>query len=183
MRRHPVGASASPYFGFGSRVRGAPLAAQVTGHEYRAGKSIEGRHFLSVFPAVGRCASPCAAPPQAAHDFISWLRQVGSSGAQHPRAGIRAHHPSPPLPRPRPADLAAAPIAPQAEAASAAPSTAQSQAAHEQAEPTSPAAADNTRAEPAQAQAEPASPATPNTVQAASPAASNKAKPAVPIND
>jgi hypothetical protein len=52
-------ASASPYFGLGL-CQGAPLAAQVTGHEYRAGKSIEGRHVLSVFPAIGRHVSACA---------------------------------------------------------------------------------------------------------------------------
>jgi hypothetical protein len=118
---------------------------------------------------------------QAPHDFISWLRQVGSSGAQHPRAAIGAHHLSPPLPRPRPAELAA--VALQAEPASAGRNTAESESAHEQAQPTSPAAVDDTLAEPAQAA--PASPDAPNTVQAepASPAAPKKAKPAVPIND
>jgi hypothetical protein len=120
-------------------------------------------------------------PPREPHDFISWLRQVGSTGAQHPRAAIGAHHLSPPLPRPRPAELAA--VALQAEPASAGRNTAESESAHEQAQPTSPAAVDDTLAEPAQAA--PASPDAPNTVQAepASPAAPKKAKPAVPIND
>jgi hypothetical protein len=117
---------------------------------------------------------------QAPHDFISWLRQVGSSGAQHPRAGIGAHHPLPPLPRPRPPELAV--VAPAAEPASAAPNTAESEDAHEQA---SPAATDNTRADPIQVQARPAPPDGPNTLQAepASPAAPSKAKSAVLIND
>ena len=92
-------------------------------------------------------ASACAQTlPKEPHDFISWLRQVGSTGTQRPRAPIGAHHLSPPLPRPQPAELAA--VAPQAEPASAGRNTAKSEAAHEQELPTSPAAADNTLAEP-----------------------------------
>jgi hypothetical protein len=124
-----------------------------------------------------------SAHAQAPHDFISWLRQVGSSGAQHSRAGIGVHHPLPPLPRPRPAELAV--VAHATEPASAAPNTAESGDAHEQAEPTSPATTDNARTEPIQVQARPAPPDGGNTLQAepASPAAPSKAKSAVLIND
>jgi hypothetical protein len=98
------------------------------------------------------------------------------------RAHIDAHQQSPPLPRPRPVELTA--VAPQAEAASAASNTAQSEAAHERAQPTSPAAADNTRAT-VHASPGPASADVPNAVQfePALPAATNKARPAVLIND
>ena len=94
--------------------------------------------------------------------------------ALNARARIGAHLPSLPLPRPRPAELAAVP--PQAEAVSAKP--------NEQPESTSPVVADNTRTG-AHPPAGPASPDAPNNVQAepASPAAPNKAKPAVLIND
>lgn len=138
--------------------------------------------FSLSFLLLAVASAHAQAPPQAPHDFISWLHQFGGAGAQHPGAHIGAHQQSPPLPRPRPVELTG--VAPQAEAASAAPNTAQSEAAHEQAEPTSPAAADNTRAA-VRASPGSASADTPNPVQfePVLPAAPNKAKPAVLIND
>ena len=41
------------------------------------------------------------------HDFTNWLDHVGDTGANHSR--VVSH--SPPLPRPRPAELASAPVA------------------------------------------------------------------------
>jgi hypothetical protein len=130
--------------------------------------------FSLSFLLLAVASSNAQTPSQAPHDFISWLHQVGGAGAQRPRARIGAHLPSLPLPRPRPAELAAVP--PQAEAVSAKP--------NEQPESTSPAVADNTRTG-AHPPAGPGSPDAPNNVQAepASPAAPNKAKSAVLIND
>jgi hypothetical protein len=145
-------ASASPHFGLGS-LRGAPSAAQVTGHEYRAGNTnivqarvLKAATFSLSFVLLAAAPVHGQTSPQAPHDFVSWLRQVGRTDAQHPHAPIGVHHPSPPLPRPRPAELAV--VAPVAEPASAAPNTAGSEDAHEQAEPPSPAAADNKLTEP-----------------------------------
>jgi hypothetical protein len=138
--------------------------------------------FSLSFLLLAVASAQAQTSPQAPHDFISWLHQFDSVAAQHPRAHIDAHQQSPPLPRPRPVELTA--VAPQAEAASAASNTAQSEAAHERAQPTSPAAADNTRAT-VHASPGPASADVPNAVQfePALPAATNKARPAVLIND
>jgi len=138
--------------------------------------------FSLSFLLLAVASAQAQTSPRAPRDFISWLHQFGRVGAQHPRAHIGAHQQSPPLPRARPVELTA--VAPRAEAASAAPNTAQSEAAHERARPTSPAAADNTRAT-VHASPGPASADMPNAVQfePALPAATNKARPAVLIND
>lgn len=86
--------------------------------------------FLLLTAASVHAQTRLSAPPEApspaskiAHDLVTWLHNFGRTGDHHPRG----YHPSPPLPRPRPATLAAAPVALQAEPAPAAPSEAQAE--------------------------------------------------------
>jgi hypothetical protein len=180
-RRIPVRrnsrASASPYFGLAC-VRVRHWLPKLRDTNIVQASVLKAATFSLSFLLLAAGSVHAQAP----HDFVSWLRQVGRTDAQHPHAPIGVHHPSPPLPRPRPAELAV--VAPVAEPASAAPNTAGSEDAHEQAERTSPAAADNKLTEPP-AQTGPVSLDAPDTVQAqpAPPTAPKKAKPAVPIND
>ena len=105
------------------RVNLLAHAIRAAAGKYRAGEGPKDRHILSISPALAAASLHAQAPPSAqpeagsplsaiAQDISTWLSHVTGTATKQHRAAS-----SPPLPRPRPAELAPASVAPTEEPA------------------------------------------------------------------